>query len=219
MPITQEQLDKWARENAQRRGAQSERELYDINTAGLRYLQAAQEGRFAQARAPMETAVGVLGQQAQTLEGSQALLQAEQAREQAQARMAAMAAPGAILGGQIGQSAAQSYGGLEQEAAARQAAYLRGIGALGEGLTSEAEQRRATEQEILRDVQVRYAAAQKLQAAKREEAAKSKAAKSGGFWGAVGTLGGAIIGGLAGGPAGAATGAKVGGSLGGGGGG
>jgi hypothetical protein len=105
-------------------------------------------------------------------------------------------------------------GGLEQEAAARQAAYLRSVASLGQGLMSEAEARRATEQELLRDMQTRFLAAQRLAGAQREQQAQENAAGLG----RIGTVGGAIIGGLAGipaGPAGIVKGAEAGAALGG----
>ena len=101
-------------------------------------------------------------------------------------------------------------GALEQEAAARQAAYLRSVASLGQGLMSEAEARRATEQEILRDMQTRFLAAQRLAGGQREQQAQESAAGLG----RIGTVGGAIIGGLVGGPGGAAAGATLGGKIG-----
>lgn len=183
-----------------------EETAYEEQMAKLRALQAQQAERMAAARAPQVAAVTGLGVRAQTLEGGPALLEAQQAREAAQAR--AMQAPQAILGGQIGAQAAQGIGGLEQEAAARQAAYLRGLGALGQGLTTEAEQMRLTEQEILRDMQARFLAAQRIAAGKKEQQAQKDAA----FMGTLGTVGGTILGAAVGGPAGAALGGKLGGS-------
>lgn len=199
----------YERMKAQLAGETQETSAYEEQMAKLRALQAQQAERMATARAPQEAAVTVLGQRAQTLEGGPALLQAQQAREAAQVR--AMQAPQAILGGQIGAQAAQSIGGLEQEAAARQAAYLRGLGALGQGLTAEAEQTRLTEQEILRDMQARFLAAQRMSAAKREQQEQNEAA----FFGRAGTIAGTLLGAAVGGPAGAAVGGKLGGSAGG----
>lgn len=200
------------RENAN--PAEEEAAFYNQQLGAMRGLQVEASRRFREAREPMEGAVAALGERAGTLAGSQALIASQQAREQAQARAQATGAPGAILGGQIGQAAAQSYGGLEQEAAARQAASIRGIGALGEGLMTEAEQRRLTEQEIMRDLQARFTAAQRISGAKREQAAQEKASFLGRTFGALGTAVGAIGGGFVGGPAGVATGASLGGSLG-----
>ena len=179
--------------------AEEEAAFYNQQLGAMRGLQVEASRRFREAREPMEAAVGTLGERAGTLTGSQALIASQQAREQAQARAQATGAPGAILGGQIGQAAAQSYGGLEQEAAARQAASIRGIGALGEGLMTEAEQRRLTEQEIMRDLQARFAAAQRISGAKREQAAQEKASFLGRTFGALGTAVGAIGGGFVGG--------------------
>lgn len=201
------------RENAN--PAEEEAAFYNQQLGAMRGLQLEASRRFREAREPMEGAVAALGERAGTLAGSQALIASQQAREQAQARAQATGAPGAILGGQIGQAAAQSYGGLEQEAAARQAASIRGIGALGEGLMTEAEQRRLTEQEIMRDLQARFLAAQRIAGAKREQAAQEKASFLGRTFGALGTAAGAIGGAFIGGPAGAAAGASIGGSLGG----
>lgn len=200
------------RENAN--PAEEEAAFYNQQLGAMRGLQLEASRRFREAREPMEGAVAALGERAGTLAGSQALIASQQAREQAQARAQATGAPGAILGGQIGQAAAQSYGGLEQETAARQAASIRGIGALGEGLMTEAEQRRLTEQEIMRDLQARFAAAQRISGAKREQAAQGKQAFLGRTFGAIGTAAGAIGGAFIGGPAGAAAGASIGGSLG-----
>lgn len=210
------------RENAN--PAEEEAAFYNQQLGAMRGLQLEASRRFREAREPMEGAVAVLGERAGTLAGSQALMQAQQSREQAQAALTVGsrtpyggkgAGPeAAILGGQIGRVAAQSYGGLEQEAAARQAASIRGIGALGEGLMTEAEQRRLTEQEIMRDLQARFAAAQRISGAKREQAAQDKASFLGRTFGAIGTAAGAIGGAFIGGPAGAAAGASIGGSLG-----
>lgn len=147
-------LEDIRRENQE---ADPSRVLYQTGMGGLEQLQREQSQRFAAARAPQAQAVAALGERAATLEGSQAMLQAQAAREQAQAR--AMQAPGAILGGQIGAAQAQAMSGLGEEAAARQAAYLRGIGALGQATTQEAEERRRVEQVMLQDLQARYAAA------------------------------------------------------------
>jgi hypothetical protein len=102
-------------------------------------------------------------------------------------------------------------GALEQEAAARQAAYLRGVQALGTGLMSEAEERRLIEQEQIRDMQARFLAAQRIAAGQQERAAASRQQQMG----SMAQFGGTILGAAVGGPAGAAIGGKVGGSLGG----
>lgn len=189
--------------------AAAERAAYQEQMAALRGLQAGVTERFAEARQPQVAAVEALGQRAQTLEGGAAMLQTQAAREQAQAR--AMQSPGAILGGQIGQTQAGAMGALEQEAAARQAAYLRGMQALGAGLTNEAEERRLLEQEAQRDMQARFLAAQRIAAGQQERAAASKQAQMG----AMGQIGGTILGFAVGGPAGATIGGKAGGALGG----
>jgi len=190
------------------RNKEAERAAYEQQIGALRNLQAGATERFAAARAPQEAALGVLGERAQTLEGGAAMMQGQAAREQAQAR--AMQAPGAILGGQIGAAAAQGMGALEQEAAARQAAYLRGVQQLGAGLMSEAEERRLIEQEQIRDMQARFLAAQRIAAGQQERAAASRQQQMGAMY----QLGGTILGAAVGGPAGAAIGGKVGGSLG-----
>jgi len=154
-------LEDIRRENEE---ADPSRVLYQTGMGGLERLQREQTARFEAARAPQAQALGVLGQRAQTLEGGQAMMQAQQAREAAQAR--AMQAPQAILGGQLGAMAAQGIGALEQEAAARQSAYLRGIGSMGQALGAEAEERRKLEAVMLQDLQARYAAA--MQQAQQE---------------------------------------------------
>lgn len=189
--------------------AAAERAAYQEQMAALRGLQAGVTERFAEARQPQVAAVEALGQRAQTLEGGAAMLQTQAAREQAQAR--AMQSPGAILGGQIGQTQAGAMGALEQEAAARQAAYLRGMQALGAGLTNEAEERRLLEQEAQRDMQARFLAAQRIAAGQQERAAASRQQQMG----AMGQIGGTILGFAVGGPAGATIGGKAGGALGG----
>ncbi len=203
---------------AHQASAGEEETAYEEQMAKLRALQAQQAERMAAARAPQVAAVTGLGVRAQTLEGGPALLEAQQARERAQAQaMVAARTPyggkggspeAAILGGQIGIAAAPGIAGLEQEAAARQAAYLRGLGALGQGLTTEAEQMRLTEQEILRDMQARFLAAQRIAAGKKEQQAQKDAA----FMGTLGTVGGTILGAAVGGPVGAGIGGKLGGS-------
>lgn len=199
-----------ARNEERRRNAEEERRMYEAQIAGLRGLQTGGEARMAAARAPQEAAVDVLGQRAQTLEGGAALMANQQAREAAQAR--AMQSPGAILGGQIGAMQAGAMGALEQEAAARQAAYLRGVQQMGAGMMTEAEQRRLTEAELIKDMQLRFAAAQQIAAANEARREAQKQQERGMF----ASAGGAILGGLVGGPAGAAAGAKLGGSIGGG---
>ncbi len=196
--------------------------LYQTGKTGLERLQGEQTQRFAQAAAPQEAAVAALGQRAGTLEGGAALQGVQQAREraQAQAMVAARtpyggkgAAPeAAILGGAIGAAPAAQFGALEQEAAARQAAYLRGVQQLGAGLMTEAEQRRLTEQELLKDMQARFLAAQRIAAGQRQQTEASHQAQMG----QLASIGGTILGTAVGGPAGGAIGGKVGGSIGGG---
>jgi hypothetical protein len=219
-----QELAEQAAARAYRTPQQQEEEFYRQQVAGLQAMQQGADARFAAARAPQEAAAGVLGERAATLGGSAAMMAGQQAAEAAQARaMVAGRTPyggkgtgpeAAILGGQLGQAAAAQMGGLEQEAAARQAAYLRSVASLGQGLMSEAEARRATEQELLRDMQTRFLAAQRLAGAQREQQAQENAAGLG----RIGTVGGAIIGGLAGipaGPAGIVKGAEAGAALGG----
>ena len=191
------------------RDKEAERQAYQEQIGALRGLQSSTVERFAAARAPQVGAVEALGQRAGTLEGGAALLQTQAAREQAQAR--AMQTPGAILGGQIGATAAGAMGALEQEAAARQAASIRGIQALGAGLMGEAEERRLIEQELMRDMQARFLAAQRIAAGQQERAAASRQQQMGALY----QLGGTILGAAVGGPAGAAVGGKLGGSFGG----
>lgn len=206
-------------ERAYRSPQEQEQAFYDQQMGGLRNLAANADTRFAAARAAQEAAVGTLGERAGTLQGSAALMAAQQAGESAQARaMVAGRTPyggkgagpeAAILGGQIGQAQAAQLGGLEQEAAQRQAAYMRGVGSLGQGLAGEASERRMTEAEIQRDMQLRFAAAQQLAAGQAEQQAKNNAAALG----RVGSAGGAVLGFLAGGPAGAVAGYNVGSKL------
>jgi hypothetical protein len=149
--------------------ADPERVLYQTAMGGLERLQREQTAAFQAAREPQQAAVAALGQRAATLEGGAAQMAAQQSLETAQ-RSAPM---GAILGGQIGQAQAQQIGELEQEAAARQAAYFRGLGALGTGLMTEAEERRRVEQAMLQDLQARYAGAmQQAQFQRQTEAAE-----------------------------------------------
>lgn len=203
------------------RDKEAERAAYQQQIGALRGLQAGTVERFAAARAPQVAAVEALGQRAGTLEGGAAMMAGQQALEAAQARsMVAARTPyggkgaspeAAILGGQIGAAQAQAMGALEQEAAARQAAYLRGVQALGTGLMSEAEERRLIEQEQIRDMQARFLAAQRIAAGQQERAAASRQQQMG----SMAQFGGTILGAAVGGPAGAAIGGKVGGSLGG----
>lgn len=202
--------------------AEAERAAYEQQVGALRGLERGAIERFAAARAPQEAAVAALGQRAGTLEGGAALQGVQQAREraQAQAMVAARtpyggkgAAPeAAILGGAIGAAPAAQFGALEQEAAARQAAYLRGVQQLGAGLMTEAEQRRLTEQELLKDMQARFLAAQRIAAGQRQQTEASHQAQMG----QLASIGGTILGTAVGGPAGGAIGGKVGGSIGGG---
>lgn len=193
-----------------RRNAEEERRMFEEQMAALRGLRTGGEARMEAARLPQEAAVQVLGERAGTLEGGQALLQTQAAREQAQAR--AMQAPGSILGGQIGAAQAGAMDAIAQEAAARQAAYLRGIQQVGAGMMTEAEQRRLTEAELIKDMQLRFAAAQQIAAANEERRAAQKQQQLG----MIGTAAGTILGSFVGGPAGASIGGKLGGSLGGG---
>jgi len=201
------------------RDAEAERAAYEQQVGALRGLERGAIERFAAARAPQEAAIAALGQRAATLEGGAALQGVQQARERAQAQaMVAARTPyggkgaspeAAILGGAIGAAPAAQFGALEQEAAARQAAYLRGVQQLGAGLMTEAEQRRLTEQELLKDMQARFLAAQRIAAGQQERSAASRQAQMG----QLATVGGTILGTAVGGPAGGAIGAKVGGSL------
>ena len=195
---------------ASKQAQEEERRAYEEQIARLRAMPGQQIERMFAARAPQEAAVTALGQRAATLEGGAALQGVQQARERAQAQ--AMQSPQAILGGQIGTAAASQFGALEQEAAARQAAYLRGLGALGQGLASEAEQMRLTEQELLRDMQTRFLAAQRAAGGLQERSAASRQAQ----FGTAGTVAGTILGAALGGPAGAGIGGKLGGAAGGG---
>ena len=202
------------------RAKQAEQEAYQQQIGALRGLQTGATERFAAARAPQVAAVNVLGERALTLEGGAAQQAMQQSLEAAQARsLVAARTPyggkgaspeSAILGGQIGQATAQGMGALEQEAAARQAAYLRGVQQLGAGLMSEAEERRLIEQEQIRDMQARFLASQRIAAGQQERAAASRQQQMGAMY----QLGGTILGALVGGPAGAKAGGKVGGSLG-----
>lgn len=163
-------LEDIRRENQE---ADPSRVLYQTGMGGLEQLQREQTQRFQATRTPQVQAVNALGQRAQTLEGGQAMLEAQGAREQAQAR--ATQSPSAILGGQIGAAAAPAMATLEQEAAARQAAYLRGVGALGAATTQEAEERRRLEQTMLQDLQARYAAAMQQAQYERMREAEERA--------------------------------------------
>lgn len=143
------------------------KQRYEEQTGQLYDLLSQADRRFAPSRQAQEQAVAALGLRAQGA-GTSAAAQAVQAQREA---AVAQASPQAILGGQIGAAQARSMGALEQEAAAKQAAYLRGVQGLGAGLMSEAEQRRAAEQEALRDIQVRFAAAQQFAASERDRQA------------------------------------------------
>lgn len=173
-------LEDMRRENSE---ANPEEVLYRTGMGGLANLQAQQTQRMAAARAPQEQAVSVLGQRAGTLEGGQAALAAQQAGETAQARaMVAARTPygkaaapeAAILGGQIGAAQAAQAPALAQEAAQRQAAYMQGIGALGAGVMSEAEERRRAEAAMLQDLTARYGAAMQQAAIDRERDAADR---------------------------------------------
>ncbi len=195
--------------------------MYRTGKAGLERMQSEQAQRFAQAAAPQEAAVAALGQRAATLEGGAALQGVQQARERAQAQaMVAARTPyggkgaspeAAILGGAIGVAPAAQFGALEQEAAARQSAYLRGIGSLGQMTLAEAEERRRTEEALLKDMQARYAAAmQQAQFEQQREAQDRQRAMGVGA-----TVIGTALGAVAGGPKGAMAGFKAGQSFGG----
>jgi hypothetical protein len=185
-------LEDIRRENQE---ADPSRVLYQTGMGGLEQLQREQSQRFQAARTPQTQAVDVLGERAATLEGGQAMLQTQAAREQAQA--SAMAAgrtmygnreagpEAAILGGQIGAAAAPSMAGLQEEAAARQAAYVRGVGALGAATTQEAEERRRVEQVMLQDLQARYAAAMQQAQYERQREAEERARLQGAFMQAI----------------------------------
>ncbi len=153
-------------EAAQREEAQR----YQEQIGQLYGLVGQADERFAPSREAQLGAVDVLGQRASTLAQSAALAQMSARRQQ----LAAQAGQGAILGGQLGAAMAPQMQGIEQEAAARQQAYLRGVQQLGAGLMSEAEQRRAAEAEILRDLQVRYAAAQQAASSERSRQAEQR---------------------------------------------
>jgi hypothetical protein len=184
-------LEDIRRENQE---ADPSRVLYQTGMGGLEQLQREQTQRFEAARAPQTQAVDVLGQRAQTLQGGQAMLQSQQAMEGAQARaMVAARTPyggkgaspeAAILGGQIGQASAAAMGGLEAEAAARQAAYLRGVQTLGSATAQEAEERRRVEQVMLQDLQARYAAAMQQAQYERQREAEDRARTQGAIVGA-----------------------------------
>ena len=75
----------------------------------------------------------------------------------------------------------------------------------------EAEERRLIEQELMRDMQARFLAAQRIAAGQQERAAASRQQQMGAMY----QLGGTILGAAVGGPAGAAVGGKLGGSFGG----
>lgn len=205
-----------------RRNAEEERRMFEEQMAALRGLRTGGEARMEAARLPQEAAVQVLGERAGTLEGGAALMQGQQALEAAQARSLVAArtpyggkgaaSESTILGGQIGAAQAGAMDAIAQEAAARQAAYLRGIQQVGAGMMTEAEQRRLTEAELIKDMQLRFAAAQQIAAANQER----RAAQQQQQLGMIGTAAGTILGSFVGGPAGASAGAKLGGSLGGG---
>lgn len=175
-------LEDIRRENEE---ADPSRVLYNTGMQGMEQLQREQTQRFEAARAPQTQAVDILGQRAQTLAGGPAMLQSQAAREAAQAR--AVAAPSAVLGGALGGMAAQSMGGLEQEAAARQSAYFRGLSALGAGTMQEAEERRKLEAVMLQDLQARYAAAMQQAQAERMREANERARTEAALFGAIGS--------------------------------
>lgn len=199
-----------ARMYAEQATSDEERKAYEEQIGALRAMQAGQEQRFAEARAPQVAAVEALGAGAQSLAGGAAVARSQASREAAQAD--AVRAQSAVLGGALGTVAAQNMPALEQEAAQRQAAYMRGLQALGGGLVTEAEARRLTEQELMRDMQIRFAAAQRVAAAQRERTAQERQQQEGAFYQLAGTALGAMVGG----PGGAAAGQKLGSRLGGG---
>lgn len=168
----------------------AEQRRYEEQMGALRALIGQADQRFAPSRAAQEAAVVALGQRAAGLEGS-AAAQAVQAQREAAIMQAS---PQAILGGQIGAAQARSMQGLEQEAAQRQAAYTRGVQQLGAGLMGEAEQRRAAEAEALRDLQVRYAAAQAFAGGERERRSQQQQ----GLFGGLAAFGGSLLGSAAG---------------------
>lgn len=171
-------------------GKALEKARYQEQIARLRGLIGQADERFAPARAGQEAAVAALQQRTASLAGGPAV-QAVQAQREA---AVAAASPQAILGGQIGSTQGRAIMGLEAEAAARQAAYLRGVQALGAGLASEAEQRRAAEAEALQDLQTRYAAAQRYAAGELER----QTGQQYGLYGAGLQFGGAVLGSAAG---------------------
>lgn len=172
------------------RGRKLEEERYAEQMGRLRGLIGQADQRFAPARAEQEAAVTALGQRAASLASGPAV-QAVQAQREA---ATGLATPQAILGGQIGAAQRGAMMGLEQEAAARQAAYLRGVQALGAGLMTEAEQRRAAEAEALQDIQTRYAAAQRFAAGELERQAQQQQ----GLYGGMMAFGGSLLGSAAG---------------------
>lgn len=173
-----------------RRGKELEQQRYEEQMARLRGLIGETDQRFAPARTGQEAAVAALGQRAAGLAGGPAVQAVQAQREAAMG----LATPQAILGGQIGAAQRGAMMGLEQEAAARQAAYLRGVQALGAGLMTEAEQRRAAEAEALQDIQTRYAAAQRFAAGELERQAQQRQGALGGLM----AFGGSLLGSAAG---------------------
>lgn len=188
----------------------SEEERYQARFGQLVGMARGADQMFEAERARQTGAVQALGQRAATMQQSAALANLR-ANEDMMQRQAA-AAPQAVLSGAIGQQTGRGLGAIEQEAAQRQAAYVRGLQSLGAGLMSEAEQRRAIENEIQRDLQVRFAAAQQLAAGQAQQQREEGRGALGRWFGA----GGAILGGLLGGPLGAAVGYGVGSKAGGG---
>jgi hypothetical protein len=166
-------LEDMRRENSE---ANPEEVLYRTGMGGLANLQAQQTQRMAAARAPQEQAVSVLGQLANAPAVGQ-VNEAAQARAMVAARTPygkAAAPEAAILGGQIGAAQAAQAPALAQEAAQRQAAYMQGIGALGAGAMSEAEERRRAEAAMLQDLTARYGAAMQQAAIDRERDAADR---------------------------------------------
>lgn len=198
-----------ARMYAEQKTTDEEKAAYEQQIGALRGMQATQEQRFEAARAPQVAAVDELGRATQSLAGAASVMRAQASREAAQAD--AMRAPAAVLGGALGTVAAQNMAALEQEAAQRQAAYMRGLQALGGGLVNEAEARRLTEQELLRDMQIRFAAAQRVAGQQRERTAQERQAQEGAFYAMAGTALGAVTGGPAGASAGNSIGTRLGG--------
>ena len=153
--------------------------------AALEGQQAGQEAQFAAGRAPLEQASAALGQNVATLQGGPAQMQMQAGLSAGeagllQARKTAMGQhvdpTGAILGGHLGQQQAAGFGALSNEAEQGQRAYMQTIQALGQGAAGEAQQRRALEEERMRDLQARFATAQNIAAGQQQQTAAQKQA-------------------------------------------